>query len=105
MFRRYAACLLVFVAPTLAWAQTGPDKLLPIGTQIYFRWDGFDAHRTAFEKTAVGQMMKGDTGKFLDALWEWINDAASLAGQADPQAPQMIKDALKALSGVGHHGV
>lgn len=105
MLQRYAACLLVFIAPTLAFAQAGPDKLLPGGTQIYFRWDGFSAHRPAFEKTAVGQMMKGDTGKFLDALWDWINDAADLAGQADPQAPAMIKDALKALSGVGRNGV
>ncbi len=105
MLRRIVACLVVLIAPTLAWAQTGPDRVLPTGTQIYFRWDGFDAHRPAFEKTAAGQMMKGDTGKFLDALWDWINDAADLAGQADPQAPAMIKDALKIVSGVGHNGL
>src|SRR5262245_15542521 len=105
MLRRWMACLVLFVVPTLAWAQTGPDRLLPAETQIYFRWDGFDAHRPAFEKTAVGQMMKGETGKFFDALWDWINDAADLAGQADAQAPAMIKDALKIVAGVGHNGV
>jgi len=61
MLRRVAACLVVLIAPTLAWAQTGPDRLLPTGSQVYFRWDGFDAQRPAYEKTAVGQMMKGDS--------------------------------------------
>jgi hypothetical protein len=105
MLRRVTACLALLVAPTLASAQTGPDRLLPAGSQVYFRWDGFDAQRPAYEKTAVGQMMKGDTGKFLGALWDWINDAADLAGQADPQAPAMIKDALKIVAGVGKNGL
>ena len=105
MLRRVTACLALLVVPTLASAQTGPDRLLPAGSQLYFRWDGFDAQRSAYEKTAVGQMMKGDTGKFLDALWDWINNAADLAGQADPQAPVMIKDALKIVAGVGKNGL
>src|SRR5262245_2924712 len=105
MLRRVTACLALLIVPSLAWAQTGPDRLLPAGSQLYFRWDGFDAQRSAYEKTAVGQMMKGDTGKFLDALWDWINNAADLAGQADPQAPVMIKDALKIVAGVGKNGL
>jgi hypothetical protein len=105
MLRRVTACLALLIVPSLAWAQTGPDRLLPAGSQVYFRWDGFNAQRSAYEKTAVGQMMKGDTGKFLDALWDWINNAADLAGQADPQAPVMIKDALKIVAGVGKNGL
>jgi hypothetical protein len=105
MFRRVAACLLVIVTPTLVWAQAGPDRLLPAGSQIYFRWDGFDAHRAAYEKTAVGKMMKEETGAFLSAVWDWLNDAADLAGQADPEAPAMIKDALKIVAGIGKNGL
>lgn len=104
MLRRVAACLVMMLAPSIAWAQAGPDRLLPPGTQIYVRWDGFDAHRATYEKSALGQMMKGDTGKFFDAVWDWIHDAADLAGQADPQAPVMIKDGLKTLSGICKNG-
>ena len=105
MFRRVAACLFVMAVPTLAGAQTGPERLLPKGTQIFFHWDGLNAHRADYEKTAVGQMMKEETGAFLSALWDWLNDAAELAGQADPQAPVMIKDALKTLAGISKNGL
>src|SRR5262249_59378774 len=98
-------CWALLCVPSLVWAWPGPDRLLPAASQVYFRWDGFDAQRSGYEKTAVGQMMKGDTGKFLDALWDWINNAADLAGQADPQAPVMIKDALKIVAGVGKNGL
>src|SRR5687767_6370064 len=104
MLRRVAACLVLMIAPTMAWAQAGPDRLLPPGTQIYARWDGFEMHRATYEKSALGQMMKGETGKFFDAVWDWIHDAAELAGQADPNAPAMIKDGLKSLSGICKHG-
>ncbi|MCI0682192.1 MAG: hypothetical protein L0Y71_08815 [Gemmataceae bacterium] len=104
MLRRVAACLAVMIVPACACAQAGPERYLPPRTQIYVHWDGFDAHRATYEKSALGQMMKGDTGKFFDAVWDWINDAAEVAGQADPQAPAMIKDGLKSLSGISKHG-
>lgn len=105
MWRRGAVLCSLLLVPSLARAQSGPERLVPSGSQIYFHWDGFDLHRPAYDKTAVGQMMKGDTGKFLAALWDWINDAADLAGQADPQAPALIKDALKTLAGISNNGL
>lgn len=65
MYCRYLPGLLVLVLPTLSQAQDAPEDLLPAGTQIYLRWDGIEAHRASYEKTALGQMIKGETGTFL----------------------------------------
>src|SRR5262249_30950470 len=65
MSRRWGIALLVFLIPTLGRAQDAPEDLLPAGTQLYLRWDGVEAHRAAYEKTALGKMMQGDTGKFI----------------------------------------
>jgi hypothetical protein len=106
MWRRGLACLAVLVLPGLALAQQGPERLLPANTQIFFRWDGFDSHRPAYDKTAVGKMMQGETGKFLDALWEWLVEAAQAgAGQADPQAAEFVKDGVAVLSSITKNGL
>ena len=55
---RLLLCLLVFVLPGAVRAQE-PEELLPATTQVYVRWDGVDSHRPAYEKTALGKMMKG----------------------------------------------
>ena len=58
---RYGLAILLFLAPA-ARAQDAPEQLLPAGTQVYFRWDGLDAHRQAYARTALGRIMEGDTG-------------------------------------------
>jgi hypothetical protein len=107
MWRRGLACLLVIVIPQWAAAQDGPERLLPPSTQIFFRWDGCDAHRAAYEKTALGKMMQGDTGKFLDALWDWLKDAAEAAAaqSGEPEAPALVKDGLATLTSIVKNGV
>jgi hypothetical protein len=106
MWRRGLAVLLVLAVPRFAPAQEGPEKLVPPNTQIFLRWDGFDAQRPAYEKTALGKMMQGDTGKFLDALWVWIAEAAeAAAAQADPNAPGLVKDGFASLTSVVKNGV
>jgi hypothetical protein len=54
---------LLLLIPGLAHAQDAPEQLLPAGTQLYLRWDGVAAHQSAYEKTALGKMMKGDVGR------------------------------------------
>src|SRR5581483_5501425 len=61
---RLVLCLLAFALPGVVRAQE-PEQLLPATTQVYLRWDGVEAHRAAYEKTALGKMMKGDTGEFV----------------------------------------
>ncbi len=77
MARYVGMLLLVALAPSLGRAQETPEDLLPAGTQVYLRWDGIDAHRRAFEKTALGQMMKGDTGKFVANAVNQVQDSLS----------------------------
>ena len=68
MWNRLALALLVFGIPAVGRAQEAPEQLLPDGAQIYFRWDGIEAHRAAYEKTAIGKMMQRDTGNFTVRL-------------------------------------
>jgi hypothetical protein len=106
MWRPGLLALLIAAVPSFVSAQEGPERLLPPNTQIFFRWDGFDTHRPAYEKTALGKMMKGETGTFLAALWSWGAEAAQgAAAQADPQAAEMIKDGLATLESIGKNGL
>ena len=72
MLRRYGLCLVLvlLLAPTAVRAAEdgAPERLLPAGTQIFVRWDGIEPHRAAFDKTALGKMLKGDMGKFLSSV-------------------------------------
>ena len=45
------------VCPAVASAQDVPERLLSDQTQVYLRWDGLEAHRAAFDKTALAQIM------------------------------------------------
>ena len=77
MARYVGIILLVVLAPSISRGQEAPEDLLPAGTQVYLRWDGVEAHRAAFEKTAFGQMMKGDTGKFVTNVVNQVQDSLS----------------------------
>ena len=75
--------LALVLLPGLARAQEKQDgsaeQLLSANTQLYIRWDGVKAHRAAYEKTALGKMMKGDTGKFFDTAISLLNDTMASA--------------------------
>lgn len=47
-----------------------PERLLSPTTQVYYRWDGVAAHREGYRKSARGQMLAGDTGKFIEDAYE-----------------------------------
>jgi hypothetical protein len=70
------ALLLLLVPGAIRAAEDAPEQLLPATTQIYLRWDGIDAHRAAYAKTSVGQMMSGDTGRFVTGLFSKLQTAA-----------------------------
>src|SRR5437868_8956302 len=83
MSKRFAVVLALVLLPGLAKAEElkdpTPEQLLPAGTQVYVRWDGLKAHRAAYEKTAVGKMMQGDTGKFFANAFGLLNDTMASA--------------------------
>src|SRR5437764_11842448 len=85
MSKRFAIALALVLLPSLARAEElsardpSPEQLLPANTQLYVRWDGLKAHRAAYEKTALGKMMQGDTGKFFAGAFTLFNDAMASA--------------------------
>ena len=82
------------------------EHVLPAKSQLYFRWDGAQGHRTEFESTAWGKALKGDTGKFLAELWSYAKEnVETLLDQKDPQAAGIFKDATRALTTVVQSGV
>jgi hypothetical protein len=100
MRRLYGPALLLLVlAPGLGRAQEAPEQLLPAGAQVYLRWDGLEAHKAAYAKTALGKMMAGDTGVFLKDVFGKIQDGIGtvlsvegLLGGAPPEELKKMKD-------------
>src|SRR5262245_23162309 len=97
---RHMVVLAVLLAPGLSRAQEA-EQLLSARTQLYFRWDGQKAHRDAWQRTALGKMMQGDTGKMIDNLYGLLRDnvQASLTVQgllegAPPDQVQKLQAAV-----------
>ncbi len=116
MGRRAGFALLLLFVPALVRAEEAPEQLLPATTQVYLRWDGVDAHRASYEKSGLGQMMKGDTGGFVADLYGQLQDGLSalltvdqlLGGVAPDKLAKMQADAAEAsklLSVLAKNGV
>ncbi len=104
MRRRAGFALLLLLLPLAARAEEAPEQLLPATTQVYLRWDGVAAHRAAYDKSALGQMMQDDTGAFVGDLYGQIQDGLSalltvdqlLGGVAPDKLAKMQADANEA---------
>jgi hypothetical protein len=116
MSRRIVIALVPLLLAGSARAQEAPEALLPADTQVYLRWDGVEAHRAAYDKTAFAKMMKGDTGAFFaggfgDAqktLSSLLTAQAVLTGTPPEQLQKLQNDAAqagKALDLLGKQGV
>ena len=104
--RKPIALAVLLLAPSLTFAQSGAENVLPSRSQLYFRWDGAKAHRAEFDKTAFGKTLKGDTGKFLKELWAYATENIEQAiDQADPVAGGIFRDVIQALGHVSDGGV
>jgi hypothetical protein len=105
MRHSHGLALLLLLAPGLVRAQDTPESLLPATTQVYLRFDGLDAHRAAYAKTALGQMLQGDTGTFFTSLFKQLEEGASAAatlsqllGGASPQQMKKMQADAKAIA-------
>jgi hypothetical protein len=105
----------VCLAPAVARAQSAPEDLLPAGTQVYLRWDGVEAHRAGYEKTALGKMMQGDTGTFVTNVFAQVQDGIGslltvdqLLGGVPPEKLQKMQadaaEAAKLMGVLGKNG-
>jgi hypothetical protein len=114
MVRRFAIVFGLLALVPAGRAQA-PEDLLPAGTQMYVRWDGMTAHRDAYGKTALGKMLAGDTGKFIDGVFKQMQESVgglltvqSLLGGAAPEKLQKLTndatEATKLLPLLGDKG-
>jgi hypothetical protein len=107
--------ILLLLAPVVARGQGVPEDLLPGGTQVYLRWDGVAAHRPAYDKSALGQMLQGDTGKFVSSVFDQLQQLLSsglveeLLKGTPPEILQRIQEdatrAPKLVGLLGEHGI
>jgi hypothetical protein len=115
MARSFTLAVIWLSLIPAAHAQT-PEDLLPAGTQAYVRWDGMKAHRDVYSKTALGKMMAGDTGKFVDSVFGQMQETVgglltvqSLLGGAAPEKLQKLTadatEAAKLLPLLGDKGI
>jgi hypothetical protein len=103
MVRHLGIALVALLAAQTVHAQQAPEDLLSHGTQVYLRWDGIEAHRAAYEKTALGKMIKGDTGRFITNLVAQFQDQLGglageqlLKGKAPARLMKLQADAVEA---------
>lgn len=105
MFKRMVLGLLFMLLPGVALAQGVQESYLPARSQLYFRWDGMATHQAAFDKTAVGVMMKGDTGKFLNEIWAFTHENLKNVAQNEPKIGPLLKDFTKLVGTMHSNGL
>jgi hypothetical protein len=105
MLKRMVLGLFVALLPSVALAQAKQEDYLPAKSQLYFRWDGMEKHQAAYDKTAIGKTMQGDTGKFLDELWKFTHDNLQAAAQNEPKIGPLLKDLTKVIVNMHKNGL
>ncbi len=85
-----ALALLLAGVSLVRAEEAPPEALLSSGTQVYFRWDGAEAHRTAREKSALGKMLREDAGTFLVGLFPQLIESV-----ASNQTTQLLKKGVE----------
>ncbi len=104
MFKRMVLGLCLALLPSVAWAQS-QENYLPGKSQLYFRFDGMKMHQATYDKTAVGKMMQGETGKFLNELWKWAYEQGQNAAQNEPKIGPLLKDFTKLIGTMYDNGL
>ena len=104
MMKRIALAMLVAWLPGVSLLQA-QEHILPPKSQLYFRFDGMSKHQEAFDKTALGKTLKGDTGKFLEEIWNFAQDNILKAAKNEPKVAPLLKDFTKVLSGTYQNGI
>lgn len=89
---------LLLLSPAAALAQAPQEKLLPVGTQFYFHWEGYAPHWDGYKKTALGQMLQGETGTFLRALLKYSQEQARTVLRENLDA-ELVDTMLDELNG------
>ena len=124
MWRSLGMTVVLLLAPLTLRAQEPakateprpPETLLAENSVFYFRFDGLETHRQAYEATALSQVFQGDAGQFLNHVVKLAQDALGsntvkeklLQGQPPDQIVKLqgIASRIPAMqSYLGKHGV
>src|SRR5262245_12759489 len=108
-------CLLLLVvviqaAPASAQAPAKtPEELLPKDCLFFFRYDGYEPHKKAYDQTTLAKIMEEDLGDFLAALGEYLFKQIEFsikdgAGEGD-FAARLEAQGKKFLDYLWKHGV
>jgi hypothetical protein len=82
-------------------ANRPPEALLPAGCIAFIRYDGMAAHKKAYERTALAQVMREDLGEALEHIWNTI-DTGLVVSTPDWQRSREVFRGL--LQGMEAHG-
>jgi hypothetical protein len=100
------------IAPVVAGgeptsAAPAVENLLSAESAIYFRYDGYEPHKNAYERTALGKAMKDDLGEFLEYLaFFLVDNIAPLLPEKNPGDLQKLTGGWKHLLEYGwRHGL
>jgi hypothetical protein len=109
MYRRGLLVVsLLFAAPLAAYAQ-GTERYLPSGSQIVLQVDSHLKTKAAYDRTVAGQMMAGDTGKFLRAFYKWLIESGETAANEylipSKEDVALIKDGLGLIEKLSSEGM
>ncbi|MFO0965593.1 MAG: hypothetical protein U0793_08425 [Gemmataceae bacterium] len=105
--RRFLPVCLFLLLPSVLKAQEAPERILPSGCQIFLQWDGFEKHRADFDKTGLGKMMSGDTGKFLAYLVTYTRKNIEIGTRGGPEGKQILAvfdEVVDTFGKIGKHG-
>jgi hypothetical protein len=109
MCRRGISMLVLLLAvPGFAFAQ-GTERYLPSGSQIVLQADNYQKTKTAYDRTVQGQLMAGDTGKFLRAFYKWLLESGETAANEylipSKEDVALIKDGLSLIEKLSNEGI
>ena len=71
--------VLILVTSSSAFAQPAksPEELLPGDATVYFRYDGYEPHKKAYDQTALAKVMREGLGDFFTHVWTQMWNLAS----------------------------
>jgi hypothetical protein len=119
MRRHLGVLAILLLVPASASSHTAalvPEQLLDGNSVAYFRFDGLDPHRQAYEKTALAEVLRGDLGNlfayvgtvFKDTIGPTIAKEQVLSGRPAKNLKEIRRafDQLPlALAYLGRQGV
>ncbi len=96
--------VLVGVSPLAAQPneKRPPEALLPAGCLAYARYDGYEPHKKAYDRTALAKAMNDDLGDALEHIYELFDNWLAASSPEWSKGREAFKTGL---AGLWKHGV